>query len=449
MGDILNRNRVYVLALVAFCLLALSISFVATQVSSAEAFVAVLPEPVGAETYTYNFTVLGQTYQVRVTTNSSLSDFGWTPDGIGVQFRATTPDGSTGYCDFTVPQSLLGTDLALLVDGSGLVKDVNYTQSTLGNDFVFHLSYGGGSKVIEAKASTTASTPSASPSATAASNATAPLQIWTPKVENAVFAATAAVGSVAAAAAVMSAVRPAEEGAWRYFEKIKEPLPDQGRKWASDFVESKKKLEVEEKRGRRLLPTKNEAVAYAVGILVLTLCYGYAKVAFDWAGFLEVAPIILATFMIVEFVKIYVTTAIVRGRGVWAEHKVWYLGLVLLGVTTLAFRMPLSSPTRSVRHGPKFSKRLEAFVASVETVVNLAFTGVFFAILIVGESVLQNSGLTLLGRTGLAFCVMMSFFEILPIPPMASREIWEHNKALWGGLFAVAASVFVAWLLLL
>jgi hypothetical protein len=110
---------------VTFLAFALSLGFAAAQTSVAS-YLAAQPQPTGAQTYTYNFTVLGQTYQVKVTTNSSLSDLGWAPDGIGVQFHATTPDGSIGYCDFVVPQNLLGSDLALLVDGSGLVRDVNY-----------------------------------------------------------------------------------------------------------------------------------------------------------------------------------------------------------------------------------------------------------------------------------------------------------------------------------
>jgi hypothetical protein len=409
------------------------------------------PAPGETVSYSYNLTVFGTVYVVKASTNSSLSDFGWTADGLGVQFRAVTPSGSVGFCDLTVPEALLGGDLSLFVDGSVLVRDVNFTQVHVGSDYVLHLTYGGGSRLIETRVRTepqVSSSPSVSPSPlqgtpspSASPTPSVSTVAWVPSVESAALAGAVAVGSTAAASAAMSLAHPAEDSIWRYFDKVKETLPDDGRKWASDFVESKKKLKVDEKKASSFLPTKQEAVAYVVGIVVLTLCYAFAKVAFDLAGFLVVLPMIMLTFIIVEFVKIFVVTVFVRTRGVWAEHKLWFLGLVLLAVTTLAFRVPLSSPSRSVRHGPKFSKRLEVIVASFETLVNLACAGIFFVVLL--------SGFTLLGSTGLAFCVMMAFFEILPIPPMASKEIWNHNKGLWAALFAAATAMFVAWLLLI
>jgi len=260
-------------------------------------------------------------------------------------------------------------------------------------------------------------------------------------VEDAVLAGAVAVGSTAAAAAAMSVAHPAENSIWRYFERVKETLPDDGRKWASDFVGSKQKSELNEKKGSRFLPTKHEVVAYAMGIAVLTFCYSYVKVEFNIAGLLEVIPIVLLTFMLVEFIKIFVVTVFVRSKGVWAEHKIWPLGLLLLFITTLAFKMPLSSPTRSVRHGPKFSAHLEATVTAIESVINIAFVGIFYVILI--------SGFTLLGSSGLAFCVMMAFFESLPIPPMSSKEFLRHNKGLWAAIFATTTTLFILWLLFL
>jgi hypothetical protein len=448
----LKPLKVFVILLVCLSVLGLCMVFGVATASVVSASVNLSPAPSDVVSYNYSLTVFNRVYEVKVTTNSSLSNFGWTSDGIGVHFQATTPSGSSGFCDFTVPEDLLGDRISLFLDNSLLVKDANFTQSLEGENYVFHVTYEGGTRTIEAKASTVSSpSPSSSPSVTPIStlSPSPSSDAWSPTVENAALAGAVAVGSAAAASAIMSVARPAEDSASRYFEKTKESFSDDGRKWASDFVESKRKLKVDEKKGSRFLPTKQEAVAYAVGIGVLTICYAYAKVALDWVGFLEILPMVLATFMIVEFVKIYVVTAFVRSRGVWAEHKIWPLGLLLLGVTTLAFRVPLSSPTRSVRHGPKVSKHLEVIVASVETLVNLAFSGIFFAILLIGETILNNIGLTLLGSTGLAFCVMMSFFEILPIPPMGSKEVWDHNKALWVALFAAATTVFVLWLLLL
>ena len=252
--------------------------------------------------------------------------------------------------------------MSLFVDGASLVRDVNYTQGHEGSGLFFTLLM----LVVRARLRLGLPWSLGYTFAFCFAHIVCEYSVWVRSVENAALAGAVAVGSVAAASAVMSTGHPVEDSIWRYFDKVKETLPDDGRKWASDFVESKKKLKVDEKKGSSFLPTRQEAVAYGVGVAALTLCYAFAKVAFDLAGFLVVLPMIMLTFIIVEFVKIFVVTVFVRSRGVWAEHKVWFLGLVLLFVTTLAFRVPLSSPSRSVRHGPKFSKRLEVIVACLK-----------------------------------------------------------------------------------
>ena len=156
---------------------------------------------------------------------------------------------------------------------------------------------------------------------------------------------------------------------------------------------------------------------------------------------LLVLPAIFATSIVVGFAKTFFSTAYSRSRGIWTEHKLWYFGLATFIITTFAFRMPFSSPTRTVHYGPKFTERIGAVLSSASILISLAFAG-FFGVLLLG-------GFTVIGGTGLAMCIIGAFFDTFPIQPMGGKEILNHSKPLWAGLFIVTLAVYVSWLLLM
>jgi hypothetical protein len=43
----------------------------------------------------------------------------------------------------------------------------------------------------------------------------------------------------------------------------------------------------------------------------------------------------------------------------------------------------------------------------------------------------------------------MSFVGTFPVAPMSGKDIFDHSKSLWAGLFFATAVIFAAWLLLL
>lgn len=141
------------------------------------------------------------------------------------------------------------------------------------------------------------------------------------------------------------------------------------------------------------------------------------------------------------FVRTFVLVVYARSRDVWTEHKLRYFGLATLVVTTFAFRAPLSFPTRSVYYAPKLTKRISAILSSAAILIALAFTGLFFVLLL--------SGFAMIGGTGLAMCIISAFFDTFPIAPMNGKKIFDHNKILWAALFTVTLLLYVAWLLLL
>jgi hypothetical protein len=222
-------------------------------------------------------------------------------------------------------------------------------------------------------------------------------------------------------------------------EKTKGMIPDNIKQWLEEVVASRRKIEAMEKKGSLFTPTKTEVLAYAVAIIVLAISFSYVKVitlSQIWA----LLPIFFATSVLVGFVQKFSSIAYLRSKGVWSEHTIWPLGLVLFLFTTFAFKIPFSSPTRSVQ-SKKFTEHLGAITAASEILISLAFAGLFF--------VLLKSGYTAIGDAGLSMCVIGSFFGTFPVAPMSGKDIFDHKKSLWAVLFITSLAIFVGWLLLI
>jgi hypothetical protein len=297
---------------------------------------------------------------------------------------------------------------------------------------------------------TSTSTPSVSPTSTPTSTAapSSPPTVaqlvtiaWVPPPQNAAAATVVTAVAVGAVSIVVAAAtNPVGTSAGKATEKTSDLLPESVKKWLSDFASSKRKPALDQKKGSPFLPTKAEALAYAVSLVVLTISFSYVKVA-DFTLILAVLPTILAVAVIVELVKTFALVAFARSLGVWTEHRLWLFGLAMFLVTTFAFGIPFSSPSRTLYHSPQFTKRREGVVASVAILVTLAFAALFFVLLV--------SGFTLIGSTGLAMCIIMAFLDTFPVSPMNGKAVFEHSKAAWAALFAVTLAVYVSWLILL
>jgi hypothetical protein len=123
---------------------------------------------------------------------------------------------------------------------------------------------------------------------------------------------------------------------------------------------------------------------------------------------------------------------------VWTEYKLWYFGLAMFLLSTLAFRTPFSSPTRTVHHSRNFTERLGGFLSCAALFITLGFGAFFF--------VLYKSGFALIGGTGLAMCLISAFFDTFPIEPMGGKDIYKYNKALWGILFVFTLALYAVWI---
>jgi hypothetical protein len=263
---------------------------------------------------------------------------------------------------------------------------------------------------------------------------------WVPQPSS-VAVATIAAALATGGASIVVAAAIAPTGLQNSLtQKISDLIPNTIKQWLAAFMASKRKLEVDEQIGSPFLPTKSEMIAYVVSIVVLGFSFSYVKVD-TFSQIILVLPTILGTSIIVGFVKTYIMIAYSRMRGVWTEQKLWYFGLATFLLTTLVFRVPFSSPSRSVHYAPKFTKRLGVILSSAEVLISLAFAGCFYILLL--------SGFKAIGSIGLAMCIIGAFFDTFPIAPMNGRTIFDYSKTLWIVLFTVTLALYTSWLLLM
>jgi outer membrane protein assembly factor BamB/Zn-dependent protease len=265
---------------------------------------------------------------------------------------------------------------------------------------------------------------------------------WAPTPANGAEATIVTFAAVTAVAVVVAAATTAPASASSGFldkllDKIRELFPDTVKKWVESLIKSKRKIKIEEKQGSPFVPTKSEIIVYVLSIALLTFSFAYVKVN-TLSEFLVVLPTFIITSLIVSLVKTYLITVYTRKHGVWAEYRLWYFGLVMFLVSTVAFKVPFSSPTRKVNHSKNFTDRIGFRLSLVGIFVTLAFALLFFVLLV--------SGFTLIGSSGLAMCLISAFFDTFPIKPMGGADILKFNKISWAGLFFGTMALYGVWI---
>jgi hypothetical protein len=288
-----------------------------------------------------------------------------------------------------------------------------------------------------ATASTTLSpTPTQSPS----ENISSTVPPWAPEPTNVAVAATVSVSATALISALASAAASSStQGGSKVLERIDNILPGTVKKWLADSISSRRKIKIEEKAGSRFIPTRIEIVSYAVTMAVLTLCFAYAKSP-TLTQIVESIPLILATSIITDFVKNYLITSISRHMGVWTEHRAWYLGLTLFSFSSILFKVPFSSPSRLAHYSPKMTKRINGLLSSLSIIFAFVFASVFAALYMIG--------FTLIGNVGLIMCLTGVLFDVLPIPPLGGKSVFDWNKRVWLALFVISVLSYAAMLIM-
>jgi len=265
--------------------------------------------------------------------------------------------------------------------------------------------------------------------------------VWAPPAEGVLVAGALTVGITSGVSAVASAVsNPENFPSNSLAQKINDILPDSVKKWLESFISSKTGEPVEHRVGMLFMFTKQEIFSIAISLSVITFAFSYAK-AETLNQILSLIPIVLVTAIIVDFVKDLVRNVVARSQGVWSEYRLWYIGLAMFLISSIVFKAPFSSPSRIRHHSLKFTKRSVGLVSLTAVIVPLAFAAIFYILFI--------NGFTLIGNMGLIICLTAAFFDIIPIPPMNGKDIYDWSKILWLLLFVTCFALYALSLLLL
>jgi len=265
--------------------------------------------------------------------------------------------------------------------------------------------------------------------------------VWAPPAEGALVASALTVGITSGISAVASAVsNPESFPSNSLAQKINDAVPDSFKKWLESFISSKTEEVIEHRVGIQFMLTPQEIFSLVVSLSVLTFAFSYAK-AETLNQILSLIPIVLVAAAIVELVKDLVREVVARSQGIWSEYRLWYFGLAMFLISSIAFKAPFSSPNRIRHHSPKFTRRSIGLVSLTAVIVPLAFAAIFY--------MLFANGFTLIGNMGLVICLTAAFFDTIPIPPMNGKDIYDWSKVLWLILFIASFAPYALCLLLL
>jgi len=265
--------------------------------------------------------------------------------------------------------------------------------------------------------------------------------VWAPAAEGALVAGALTVGITSGISAVASAAsNPESFPSNSLAQKVNDILPDSVKKWLESFISSKTGEPIEHRVSVALMLTKQEIISIVVSLAVITFAFSYAK-AETLNQILSLVPIVLVTAIIVDLVKDLVRNVVARSQGVWSEYRLWYFGLAMFLISSIAFKAPFFSPNRIRYHSPNLTTRKVGILSLAAVVVPLIFAGVFYMLLV--------NGFTLIGNMGLVICFTAAFFDIVPIPPMNGKDIYDWNKILWLTLFVACFALYALSLLLL
>jgi parallel beta-helix repeat protein len=105
--------------------------------------------PLGTIQRVFNVTAGSATFYVRISSNSSISEFEFSEPSLQVSFNVTGLNGTTGFCNITIPEGLLWGDFLVYLNGEPLVEGTDYTRTYNGIHNSFYITYSYSSHMIE------------------------------------------------------------------------------------------------------------------------------------------------------------------------------------------------------------------------------------------------------------------------------------------------------------
>ncbi|MFA5868855.1 MAG: hypothetical protein WC941_04070 [Candidatus Bathyarchaeia archaeon] len=80
----------------------------------------------------------------------------------------------------------------------------------------------------------------------------------------------------------------------------------------------------------------------------------------------------------------------------------------------------------------------------------MAVSGVVLVLLFAGGFYYMGTmGISEMGNIGLGMCLLSAFFDIIPIPPLNGKTIWDWNKRASIVLLVATFALNLYWLMLM
>ena len=223
-------------------------------------------------------------------------------------------------------------------------------------------------------------------------------------------------------------------------DKLKGLLPSAAQMWVENYISSKSDVEAAGGAGSIFKLTKVELIAYAIALPVLTLAFAYSS-SETMEEIILALPVVLATSIVVEFLKNYILSMIARSRGVWQEYRIWPSGLAMFVLSTAVFKTPFSAPSKSTQKESEVAEKISGLLAILSVLLVLLFGAGFYY--------LGAQGISSIGNIGLGMCLLSAFFDSIPIPPLNGRDVYEWHKKLSIFLLVATFALNMYWLTLM
>jgi len=178
-----------------------------------------------------------------------------------------------------------------------------------------------------------------------------------------------------------------------------------------------------------------ETQAVCVSVLVLAIAFVYSTTLLNR----DVALTALVASGLIILVREAAKRAVNVLQGVYAEYRIWTLGVILLLLSAILFRVPFAFPGKTKFHPAGLTRRKKGIANMTGVATCLGLAALFFY--------MPNIGFRDTGGLGVAICLMSAFFTMFPISPLDGKAIYEWKKAVWLIFFLVCLALYTLNLL--
>jgi len=181
--------------------------------------------------------------------------------------------------------------------------------------------------------------------------------------------------------------------------------------------------------------TLSVSFAFAISGGITGLYYSSDPIMKFFHSFIFSFAAILTGFFFHEMSHKYVASR----YGLWAEYRMYPLGLILALVFSILFGYTIAAPGAVNVSGG--ARRFEiGRIAAAGPMANIVMGGVFLPLYIkVGMDSIYGA---LMGFVAM-INIFLAFFNLIPLGPLDGRKIIVWNSGVWAGMFAVSLFLLV------